>query len=83
MSHSNDTTRKKGKLTPSVEIITGEEHGEQEDDPGIRFESDEQAHEFSLPGWVTDLDDSSTICTDHLVGVSHQEGDEDADESQD
>ena len=39
-------------LTPCVEPVTGEEHGEQKEDPRVATESGPEAQELGLPRWV-------------------------------
>ena len=49
------------KLTPCVEPVGGEEHGEEEDDPWVVADSDPETEELSLPRWVLGLVDLRAI----------------------
>ena len=70
-------------LTPCVEPVGGEEHGEEEHYPRVRAERVPQAVEFGLPGGMAGRDDASAVGADHLGGVSHEQGNHDADTGED
>ena len=58
-------------LTPGVEIVGSEEHGKEQQNPWILFESDKEVDEFGFPRRVADSDHSRAIGTDHLVWISY------------
>ena len=59
-------------LTPGVEIVRGEEHGEEQNNPWILFEGDKETDEFSFPRWMAGSDHSRAISTDHLVWIGQE-----------
>lgn len=57
-----------------VENVGGEEHGEQEQDPGRVGESLPQSHKLSAPRWVLHQNDLGVILTNNFVGIDKEEG---------
>lgn len=59
--------------TPCVEPITREEHGEEQDNPGVRAESHPEPPELCLPRWVAGDGDSCAVRSDHLARIDHKQ----------
>jgi len=72
--------RIQGRLTPGIEPITREEHGEEEDDHRIRSERNPEPVYLGFPGRMTGSSHFGSICTDHLVGIGHEKRDGHADQ---
>ena len=53
-------------LTPGIEVVRREEHGEEQQNPWILFEGDKEANEFRFPRRLCGLDYFRAIGTDHL-----------------
>lgn len=66
-----------------VEGIGAEEHGKQEDDPGLVAESVPEAEEFGRPRGVFHQDNLAAILANDLVGVGKQEGEDCTNKHQD
>lgn len=67
-------------LTPCVEPIGSQEHGEKEDDHGVGPEGNPESQRFSSPRGLAGSGDLGAVGTNHIVGVHHKEGDGDTDE---
>ena len=67
-------------LLVGVEPVGGKEHGEEEDDIGLRDDGVPQADDFGLPARVLHQDNLGAIRTNDLVGIANEEGQAGADE---
>ncbi|TKW55711.1 hypothetical protein CTA1_9858 [Colletotrichum tanaceti] len=66
-----------------VEDVGGEEHGEEQDDPGVLGEGVPEAAELGLPRGVPHDDDAGAVVADDAGGVAHEEGEEGAEHHED
>ena len=66
-----------------VEPVAGEEHGKEEDDPGVGPEDLVQADDLALPGRVLHEDDVGAVAADDVAGVDEGPGEAGADEGED
>lgn len=62
-----------------VKDVGGEEHGEEEDDPGRAVESLPEALDLGAPRGVLHDDDLCVVFTDDLVGVADHESEDGTD----
>ena len=70
-------------LTPCVEPVGGEEHGEEEHDPWVVAEGSPEAEQLSLPRRVDGLVDLRAVRPDHLRCRDHAHRDEDTEARKD
>lgn len=63
-----------------VEDVGGEEHREEEDDPGVLEEGLPETDELGLPGGVLHENDLGAVLTDDLVGVDEENTEDETDE---
>ena len=69
-------------LTPCVEPVRCEEHGEEEDDHGVGLQRDVEPVELGPPGGLARRGDFCAVGADHLVRISHEHRNGHADEGQ-
>ena len=70
-------------LTPGVKPIGGKEHREQQDNQGVGLQGDVQADDLRFPGRMTGSCDLRAIRPYHLVGIGHEEWNENSDGGED
>ena len=71
------------RLAPGIKVVAHKEYGQEKENRGVGFDSNQEVVELRLPRQRTWQEEFRSVSKNHLVWISHQEWDDNSNEHKD